>query len=163
MVVVTLEVCLDRGVTVEWRKPGLVLKTSPNVKHATGSTQLASGDIREEVIQAVEVDVDRRVSSDVAEVLRSVVVPDIAGVFRTFVSWLCVVSLLVPAPFDRRLIQLCEVRDIILQIGQVSRRVQILLTEQLERTAREGERQAGECQVKLGAFGVIARIDRLFG
>ena len=110
----------------------------------------------------MEVDVDRRISSDVAEVLRSVVVADIAGVFRTFVSWLCIVPLLVPAPFDRRLIQLCEVRDIILQIGQVSRRVQILLTEQLERTARKSERQAGECQVELGAFSVIARIDRLF-
>ena len=50
MVVVTLEVCLDCRVTVEWREPGLVLETSPNVKQATASTELASGDIREEVI-----------------------------------------------------------------------------------------------------------------
>ena len=50
MVVVTLELCLDRGVTVEWREPGLVLKTSPNVKQAAAGTELAFGDIREEVI-----------------------------------------------------------------------------------------------------------------
>src|SRR5271166_3759661 len=118
VVIVASELCLDLGVTIERRQAGLVLETSPNVKYAAGSAELVRGDIREEVIQAMEVDADRRVSSDVAEIMRPVVVTDVAGVFHTVVvSWFCVVSLLIPAPFYGCLIQRCKVRDVILQIG----------------------------------------------
>ncbi len=161
MVVVTIEVGADIGGVRRAgrvRRVGLhahdIVIAAADVEHAAGRRQRGLLHIAEEVAKTMQICVLHRVVVDVAEVLRPVMVPDVAGV-RHRADAVAVrqpafgaVAVLIPAPTIRRAAPLGDIQNVVLDILQVEARVGVVRRDIERLAATKRQRQAGEGKVR---------------
>ena len=134
-----------------------VVIAAAEIEDAARRRQRAFRDVGEEVAFAAQVGLLDRIVREIAEVLRAVVVADVADVRGDAgrVRRLEVVAVLVPAPVrpapsPRR----GDDGDVLLDVGEVEIRIAVLGREPVDPAAHHRQRQRGEGEVR----GDVVRI-----
>ena len=163
MVVVAREGGADRGARTGGQQSVVVVVAAADVEYARLDGVRRHGG--EEVAQAVQVRQLHRVVADVAEILRGVVMGDVAGVGRRTgtVGRLVIVAFLVPAPVHRLLGG--DGVDVALDVDEVEGRILVRDDRLVDRLAHERQRQAGVGlgEVRAGGADVVRAERRLDG
>ncbi len=131
-------------------QPLLVRVAAADVEHAAFGQRIV-GYVGEEVTKPAQAGVAhlRRIGN-IAKILRAVVMADI-GIVRgdaVAVGRLEVVAFLIPAPVNRLAVQVLDIGDILLDVWQIEGRVLVAGQDRLNAAPLEGERQAGEGEVR---------------
>ena len=107
------------------------------------------GDVGEEIPLPPQHPALFGIVGDIAEILRAVVVRDIAAVrgVSVRVGGLEVIAVLIPAPGHRRTIQALNERNVPLDVGEIGQRTEVALGAFGYPSAHRRQRHGGEGQV----------------